>query len=94
MTVTLIRLVLCTTEDYILNNKMHKGAITMVLIGMARNKTPGAQLHTMVNIPVQFHDCGSHTRHKILDGHKDRRTERQKGKHICPFLSQWGHNSI
>jgi hypothetical protein len=37
------------------------GVITLVLMGMARNKTPGAQLHMMVKIPVKFNDCGSHT---------------------------------
>lgn len=33
----------------------------MILIGVARNKSLGAQQHMIVNMPVMFHDCGSHT---------------------------------
>jgi hypothetical protein len=66
-------------------------------MGAARNKTLGAQLHMMVNIPVKFHDCDSHTFCVMCDtsfgrtdGLKDGWTD--KGKPICPPLSEWGHN--
>jgi len=35
--------------------------ITLVVMGVARNKTPDAPLHMMVNMPVKFYDCGVHT---------------------------------
>jgi hypothetical protein len=30
-------------------------------MGMARNKTLGAQLHMMFNMPVKYYDCGCYT---------------------------------
>ena len=56
---------------------------------VARNKHQGVQLHTMVNMPGKFYDCGCYTSGltrvticRCSEGLKD------KGKHICTILFQ------
>jgi len=63
-----------------------KGPFTLVLMCVAKNKTPGTQLYIMVNMSVKFYDCGCYifgiSKAERMEGTTD------KGKPICPILFQ------
>jgi len=79
--VVLITLGLCVAQDYIHGKciKPTYWATTLIFMGVARNKTLGAQLHMIVNMPVKFYDCGCHHFGLKRDTTLGRR---DKGKHL------------